>query len=62
MGEVFAALYPIAGVAYILLKRLARADRDTPVNSGCDLADVPIAENEFPFASTLTVNVFGGIA
>ncbi|MCG3111971.1 MAG: putative baseplate assembly protein [Candidatus Manganitrophus sp. SB1] len=62
VGEVFAALHPVEGVAYVLLKRLARSGLP-PVthHEGCDFADVPIGENELAYEGLLTVNLFGGI-
>jgi predicted phage baseplate assembly protein len=62
VGEVFSVLYPIEGVAYILLKRLARSgDPVNPQPNACDFADVPIAENEMAFPGLLVVNLFGGV-
>ena len=62
VGEVFAALYPVEGVAYLLLKRLARAGLPpSTLKEGCDFADVPIGENELAYEGLLTLNLFGGI-
>lgn len=62
VGEVFAALHPVEGVAYVLLKRLARSGLPpATLHEGCDFADVPIGENELAYEGLLTVNLFGGI-
>ncbi|WDT73708.1 MAG: putative baseplate assembly protein [Candidatus Manganitrophus sp.] len=62
VGEVFAALHPVEGVAYVLLKRLARSGLPPATHhEGCDFADVPIGENELAYEGLLTVNLFGGI-
>ncbi|MBI3803964.1 MAG: putative baseplate assembly protein [Nitrospirae bacterium] len=62
VGEVFSALYPVEGVAYVLLKRLARSGLPPEtMKEGCDFADVPIGENELAYEGLLTINLFGGI-
>ena len=62
VGEVFSALYPVEGVAYVLLKRLARSGLPpATMKEGCDFADVPIGENELAYEGLLTINLFGGI-
>ncbi len=59
VGDVFSALHPIEGVAYVLLQRLERPGRPAP--DACGFADVPIAEHELAFAGSLVVNAFGGL-
>ena len=59
VGEVFSALYPIAGIDYVVLRRLQRRDR--PVAEGV-LADVPIAEHELAYPGQVTANALGGRA
>jgi len=62
VGELFSALYPVEGVAYVLLKRLARSGLPpSTMKEGCDFADVPIGENELAYEGLLTINLFGGI-
>ncbi len=62
VGEVFSALYPVEGVAYVLLKRLARSGLPPATHhEECDFADVPIGENELAYEGLLTLNLFGGI-
>ncbi|TAK02323.1 MAG: putative baseplate assembly protein [Candidatus Manganitrophaceae bacterium] len=62
VGEVFSALYPVEGVAYVLLKRLARSGLPPATHhEECDFADVPIGENELAYEGLLTINLFGGI-
>ena len=59
IGEVFSALFPLPGVAFVQVKRLAR--RDGPVStSECALSDVAIAEHELAIEGELTVNSVGG--
>ncbi|MBN1203494.1 MAG: putative baseplate assembly protein [Myxococcaceae bacterium] len=59
VGEVYSALYPVQGVAYVLLKRLQRAGQAT-AEKGCEFADVMIGENELAYEGLLTLNLFGG--
>ena len=59
VGEVFAVLYPVPGVAYALLKRLARSGAPAAIE-GCEFADVAIGEHELAYAGVLAVNLFGG--
>jgi len=61
-GEVFSLLYRVDGVAFTLLRRLARSG--APIvepGHGCEFADVPMAENELAYEGTITVNLFGGV-
>ncbi|MCZ6818166.1 MAG: putative baseplate assembly protein [Calditrichaeota bacterium] len=61
LGEVYAVLHSINGVAHIVLKRLARSDAPHITTSdACDFADIPIAENELPYEGDLVLNLFGG--
>jgi hypothetical protein len=59
VGEVFAVLYPVPGVAYALLKRLARTGEPAAID-GCEFADVAIGEHELAYQGTLAINLFGG--
>jgi uncharacterized phage protein gp47/JayE len=59
VGEVFAVLYPVPGVAYALLKRLARTGEPAAIE-GCEFADVAIGEHELAYQGTLAINLFGG--
>jgi hypothetical protein len=62
VGEIFSVLYPIAGVSYALLKRLARGGANGGTGPGdCGFADVPIADNELAYQGLLTINVLGGV-
>jgi hypothetical protein len=61
-GELFSVLYPVEGVAYLNLKRLARSSVPAVSSaSGCEFADIPIAENELACEGILKVNLFGGV-
>jgi Baseplate J-like protein len=63
IGEIFSALYPVPGVAYVQLRRVAVTGTPAAVEpGGCDLHDVPVAENQLPHRGVLTVNVFGGVS
>jgi hypothetical protein len=59
VGEVFSALYPVAGVDFAVLRRLERRGRPAP--DECGFADVPIAEHELAYKGSLVVNAFGGL-
>jgi hypothetical protein len=59
VGEVFSVLYPVPGVAYALLKRLARSGEPAAIE-GCEFADVAIAEHELAYPGVLAVNLLGG--
>lgn len=62
IGEVFAALYPVDGVAYVELRRVAISGSPAPATPcACDLTDLQIAENQLPYRGTFTVNLFGGV-
>jgi predicted phage baseplate assembly protein len=59
VGEVFSVLYPVPGVAYALLKRLARSGEPAAIE-GCEFADVAIGEHELAYEGVLAVNLYGG--
>jgi len=59
VGEVYSALYPVEGVSYVLLKRLARSGQ-VSATQDCDFADVMMGENEMAYEGLLTINLFGG--
>jgi hypothetical protein len=64
VGEVFSVLYPIQGVSYAVLKRLARsaaADSGGAAADPCGFADVPVYDNELAYEGLLTVAVVGGV-
>jgi hypothetical protein len=58
-GDVFSALFPVAGVEFVLLRRFARRDRQASDDGA--LADIPIADGELAFAGTILVVPFGGV-
>ena len=61
VGDIYATLFPIPGMAFTQLRRLARSGTpQTPVNAACDLEDVAILENEMPFAGLITITPIGG--
>lgn len=61
VGDVYSTLYPVPGVAYSTLRRLAREDQSQMMaGSACDLEDVAILDNEMPYAGQITINVIGG--
>ena len=61
VGEVFSALYPLEGIAYVLLKRIQRRDRPVSDDDGCGFADVALAENELAYAGVFGISLFGGL-
>jgi hypothetical protein len=61
VGEVFSALYPLPGIAYVQLQQLTRGDQVTAPDHDCGFADVVLAENELAFAGTLGINLLGGL-
>ena len=61
VGEVFSALYPLEGIASVLLKRLQRRDRPVSDDDGCGFADVALAENELAYAGVFGISLFGGL-
>lgn len=61
VGDIYATLFPIAGISFTQLRRLARSGApQTTVVTACDLQDVAILENELPFAGLFTINMIGG--
>jgi predicted phage baseplate assembly protein len=58
-GDVFSALFPVAGLEFVLLRRFARQDR--PAAADGNLADIPIADDELAFPGTILVIPFGGV-
>lgn len=59
VGEVFAALFPIPGISFVQLRRLARSG--AAASTGGDLQDVGVADHELPIRGQLTVLTFGGV-
>jgi hypothetical protein len=59
VGEIFTALFPLDGVAFVQLKRLARRGTPAPA-SECALADVPIDDHELAVEGDVDVIVVGG--
>ena len=60
VGDVFSALYPLAGVDYVRLRRLQRRDRPAP-GGDCEFVDVPIADHELAYEGSVVVSPFGGV-
>lgn len=61
VGDIYATLYPIEGISYTQLRRLARTGQPQGLaGSACDLQDVAIRENELPYAGVITVHTVGG--
>jgi hypothetical protein len=59
VGEIFSALFPLEGVAFVQLKRLARRGSPAPA-SECELSDVAIGVGELAVKGDVTVNLIGG--
>jgi uncharacterized phage protein gp47/JayE len=57
VGDVYAALYPLPGISYVQVRRLARSAS----SGGTDLEDVAVGDREVPFRGQLTVLSFGGL-
>jgi hypothetical protein len=63
VGTIYATLFPIAGLSFVQLRRLARSGVATAAPApgcDCDITDVAILENELPFAGLVTINTIGG--
>jgi hypothetical protein len=60
-GELFAALFPIEGVAFVQLERLVRGGTEPPRHE-CAFADVPIAEHEIAVEGVVLIKPIGGLA
>ena len=60
VGDVYTALHPIAGIAYVQLRRLARTGQPASNTATCGLDDLSIAEHELPYRGLLTIATFGG--
>jgi hypothetical protein len=58
VGDVYAALFPIAGISFVQLRRLARSGAPS---TGADLEDVAVGDHELPIRGQLTVLTFGGL-
>ncbi len=61
VGEVFSTLYPLEGIASVLLRRLARTGQPPVPAAACDFSDVAISENELAYEGLLAINVLGGV-
>ena len=59
VGDIYATLFPIAGISFVLLQKLARSPSGT--DTGGTLNDVAVADNELPYRGQLTVLTFGGL-
>lgn len=57
VGDVYAALFPLPGISFALLGKLARGG----AAAGGTLDDVAVADNELPYRGQLTVRTFGGL-
>jgi hypothetical protein len=60
VGEVFSALFPIEGVAFVQLRRLARSG-SLQEPGACAFADVSIADHEIAVEGTTRLNLIGGL-
>jgi hypothetical protein len=60
VGEVFAALHPLPGIAYVMLKRLARSGGPAPATP-CGFADLVVRENELVCEGRLEIDAVGGL-
>ena len=60
VGEVFAALHPLPGIAYVILKRLVRSGDSAPATP-CGFADLVVRENELVCEGRLEINPLGGL-
>jgi uncharacterized phage protein gp47/JayE len=59
VGDVYATLFPIPGISFVQLQRLARSPAAPSTTTTLD--DVAVADNELPFRGQLTVLTFGGL-
>jgi uncharacterized phage protein gp47/JayE len=59
VGDVYAALFPIPGISFVQLRRLARSGAASA--AGADLVDVAVGDHELPIRGQLTVLTFGGL-
>ena len=59
VGDVYATLFPIPGISFVLLQRLAR--RPAAGSTGGTLDDIAVADHELPVRGQLTVLTFGGL-
>jgi hypothetical protein len=60
VGEIFGALHPLPGIAYVILKRLVRSGAPAPA-SPCGFADLVVRENELVYEGRLEINLIGGV-
>jgi hypothetical protein len=61
VGELYAALNRVDGVAFVLLKRVARSSALPPADAhACAPNDVPMAEDELAYLGTLSLTTLGG--
>jgi hypothetical protein len=61
VGDVYATLFPIPGISFTNLRRLARTGEPLALaGDACDLHDIAILENEMPYAGQIVINVIGG--
>jgi len=60
VGDVYTTVYPVPGIAFVQLRRLARSTDPAGASAPCALQDVALLENELPFAGTLSVQTIGG--
>lgn len=56
VGDIYATLFPIPGISFTLLQKLARGGSGS---TGAN--DVAVADNELPYRGQLTVLTFGGL-
>ncbi len=61
VGDVFTALFAIAGVEFVLIRRLRRGDQPDTSAGDTGFADVPLADTELAVAGAIVVVPFGGV-
>ena len=59
VGDIYAALFPIPGISFVVLQKLAPNPSGTA--TGGALNDVAVADNGLPYRGQLTVLTFGGL-
>jgi predicted phage baseplate assembly protein len=55
VGDIYATLFPIPGISFVLLRKLARSGAASTAD------DVAVADHELPYRGQLTVLTFGGL-
>jgi hypothetical protein len=61
VGDIYAALFPIPGLAFSRVRSLSAAGVPAPPGDrACEVADLALVENELPHRGQISVHVFGG--